>query len=130
MPRKVLFSFICALALALGFAPFKFFFLAYFALIPFFLTSWKCESKKAAFGWGFLTGLLAFIITPVAIPVAFLCSLLLSYMLGVIHFFSHLPLASVTLKTFPLVLVILIYAAYLWFIVKNKSLISKNNETY
>jgi competence protein ComEC len=79
---------------------------------------------------GLMVGILAFIFTPLAIPIAFICSGLLSYMLLVIHFFSHLPFSAFTLKSFPIVLVMLIYLAYLWFVVRNKSIIFKNNETY
>jgi hypothetical protein len=62
---------------------------------------------------GFLTGILAFISTVLAIPVAFICSLLLSYALKIIYIFSHLPFSSVTINNFPLILLILIYGMFL-----------------
>jgi competence protein ComEC len=63
--------------------------------------------------FGFITGLLGFISVTLAWPVAFFTSLLLSYMLKVIYFFSHLPLSAVSLNNFPLSLTILIYLAFL-----------------
>jgi len=62
---------------------------------------------------GFLVGMMGFIFIPLAIPIAFVCSLLLSYMLKVISFFAHLPFSSLTLKSFPLTLVIIIYVIFL-----------------
>ena len=61
---------------------------------------------------GFLTGILAFISTTLAVPIAFICSLLLSYVLKVIYIFSHLPFSSITISHFPLVLLILVYSIF------------------
>ncbi len=58
---------------------------------------------------GFLAGLLAFIFVPLGAPVAFICSLLLSYVLRIIYLFSHLPLSSIGFKNFPLFLMVLVY---------------------
>jgi competence protein ComEC len=80
--------------------------------------------------FGFITGVLGFISVYLAIPVAFICSLLLSYMLKVIYIFSHLPFSSLTFRNFPLILVIIIYGIYFWYILKNRSNIFKNNETF
>ena len=62
---------------------------------------------------GFLTGILAFISTALATPVAFICSLLLSYVLNIIYFFSHLPFSSIIINHFPVSLLALIYAIFL-----------------
>jgi len=62
---------------------------------------------------GFLTGMLAFISNILAVPVAFFCSLLLSYVLKIIYIFSHLPFSSITIIHFPLILLILIYGIFL-----------------
>lgn len=48
--------------------------------------------------FGFLTGMLGFISITLATPIAFLTSLILSYMLKVIYIFSHLPFASLTIN--------------------------------
>ncbi len=61
---------------------------------------------------GFMTGLIALFSITLAIPIAFICSLLLSYMLGVIYLFSHAPFASLAIKNFPLGLAVLIYVIY------------------
>ncbi len=70
---------------------------------------------------GFLTGALAFVSTTLAVPVAFLCSLLLTYILKVIYFFSHLPFSSFSLNSFPLILVIVIYGIFLVIIWKARN---------
>ncbi len=54
-----------------------------------------------------------FVSTYLAILVAFATSLLLSYCLEVIYFFAHLPLAALSLNSFPLSLVIIIYVIFL-----------------
>jgi len=69
---------------------------------------------------GFLVGVLAFIFTFFAIPVAFICSLLLSYILKVIYIFSHLPFASITIKNFPLILTVLIYMVLMFIICRSQ----------
>ncbi|MEI6191358.1 MAG: ComEC/Rec2 family competence protein [bacterium] len=61
---------------------------------------------------GFLTGVLAFCSTFLAIPIAFICSLLLSYVLKIIYIFSHLPFSSITINHFPLILLILVYSIF------------------
>jgi competence protein ComEC len=61
---------------------------------------------------GFITGLLGFISLFLAIPVAFICSLLLFYILKIIYIFSHLPLSSLTIKNFPFYLTVLIYLIF------------------
>src|SRR3989339_734720 len=64
---------------------------------------------------GFFSGLLGFISTFLAIPLTWFCSLLLSYVLEIIYFFSHLPFSVINIKSFPLFLVILIYGIFLLF---------------
>lgn len=61
---------------------------------------------------GLLTGIFSFIFIPLAVPVAFFCSLLLSFSLKVIHIVSHLPFSSINAPDFPLILVILVYIIY------------------
>jgi competence protein ComEC len=58
---------------------------------------------------GFSVGFLGFISTVLTVPVSFVCTLLLTYVLKIIYLFSHLPFSSVTIESFPLVLVIIIY---------------------
>ncbi len=62
--------------------------------------------------FGFLAGILGFIFLPLAIPPAYACSILLSYMLKVIYFFSHLPFSSITVSRFPPGLLILTYGLF------------------
>lgn len=57
----------------------------------------------------FLTAIFGFIHPILSLPFAFVSKLLLSFILFVIHFFASLPFASITIKHFPLVLVILLY---------------------
>lgn len=61
---------------------------------------------------GTLTGSIAFVSATLAVPVAFLCSLLLTYMLKIIYLFSHLPFSSLAFSSFPLILVIIIYGIF------------------
>jgi competence protein ComEC len=68
---------------------------------------------------GFITGIISYLINIIAIPFAFICSLLLSFTLKVITFFAHLPFSAVTLQNFPLSLTILLYFIFLIIIVKN-----------
>jgi len=71
--------------------------------------------------FGFIAGMIAFIFSPLAMPVAFICSLLLTYVLKVIYLFSHLPLASFGLKNFPLSLTLMIYLIFLVLIWRSRS---------
>lgn len=63
--------------------------------------------------FGFITGILGFFSTTLAVPVAFVSSILLSYALSVIYFFSHLPFASLSIQNFSLGLAVIIYVVYL-----------------
>lgn len=76
--------------------------------------------------FGFLTGILGFISLALAIPLAYLSSFLLSYILKIIYIFSHLPFSSVTVKSFPLIFVIIIYGIFLFVIWRSQ----KVNEKY
>jgi competence protein ComEC len=68
----------------------------------------------------FIAGALGFISSIIALPFAYIAEILLSYILSVIHFFSGLSFASVTIKSFPLSLVIALYALILWWVFKKK----------
>lgn len=70
--------------------------------------------------FGFLAGLLAFVSVTLAWPLAWISSWLLTYTLGVIQLFSHLPFSALTFKRFPLALIILIYLWYFWLILRAK----------
>lgn len=78
--------------------------------------------------FGFLTGMIGFVSVALAIPLAFLSSLLLSYMLKIIYIFSHLPLASFTINNFPLSLTVVIYMIFFIIIWRSQNF-SKTNET-
>jgi len=66
--------------------------------------------------FGFIAGMLSFISLFLAIPVAFICSLLLSYMLKVIYLFSHLPFSSFSVENFSLALTVIIYIILIFYI--------------
>ena len=68
--------------------------------------------------FSFLTGMVGFVSTILSIPFTFIAHLLLSYILGVIHFFASLPFASFTIQSFPLFLIVLIYGFIVWWIFK------------
>jgi competence protein ComEC len=70
--------------------------------------------------FGFITGILAFISSLLAVPFAYISSLLLSYVLNVISLSAALPFSSLNLKNFPLILVILIYLIFLVIIWRNQ----------
>lgn len=69
---------------------------------------------------GFITGILSFLSTLLALPFAFISSLLLSYILKVIKLFADLSFSSLTIENFPLVLVVLIYLVFTIIIVRSK----------
>ncbi len=58
---------------------------------------------------GFVVFALALVSPLIAWPVALFCSLLLTYMLNIIYFFSHLPLSSFTINFFPKTLMVISY---------------------
>jgi competence protein ComEC len=72
----------------------------------------------------FVTGILGFISPVLSIPPAFVSHILLSYILSVINFFASLPFASVTIASFPLTVVFILYGALLWWVFR-KSLDTK-----
>lgn len=65
-------------------------------------------------GLGFLTGFVGLISHLLSVPMGYLSSLFLHYELGVVDFFSRIPLASITIPDFPLFLTILIYLYFIW----------------
>ncbi len=69
----------------------------------------------------FLTGMLGFISTVIALPFAYISHLLLSYILSMIHFFASLPFTSVTIQTFPLILTIVLYGLLIWWVLIKRS---------
>jgi competence protein ComEC len=79
---------------------------------------------------GFLAGVLSFVFLPLAIPVTFICSLLLTYVLKIIYLFSHLPLASFNIKNFPLSVTVLIYLVYFIIIWLTANSSKKNDEKF
>ncbi|MCC6323241.1 ComEC/Rec2 family competence protein [Candidatus Nomurabacteria bacterium] len=78
----------------------------------------------------FMTGLFGFVSYSITLPFGFIAHLLLSYILGIIHFFASLPFASVTIKQFPLIGTIILYILiFYWVFRKNhKYLIKKEIE--
>jgi competence protein ComEC len=62
--------------------------------------------------FGFVTGMMALISVTLALPFAFITSLLLSYELKVIDFFASLPFAALSVEKFPLSIVVIIYIIF------------------
>jgi competence protein ComEC len=70
--------------------------------------------------FSFLVGVISFISPTLALPFSFIADLLLSYILGLIHFFATLPFASLNIKSFPLIITILLYGVISWWVFKKK----------
>jgi competence protein ComEC len=68
----------------------------------------------------FVVGVVGFISPSLSLPFAFVSDLLLSYILLVIHFFASLSFASVNIKSFPLIVTILLYIILLLWVFKKK----------
>jgi competence protein ComEC len=62
--------------------------------------------------FGFITGMMALVSSILALPFAFITSLLLSYELEVIKFFADLPFAALNIEKFPLSMVVIIYIIF------------------
>ena len=69
----------------------------------------------------FMTGLFGFVSYAIALPFGFIAHLLLSYILGMIHFFASLPFASVTIKQFPLIGTIILYILIFYWVFRKKN---------
>lgn len=70
--------------------------------------------------FNFISSLIVFIDPTLALPFAYISQLLLSYILLVIHFFASLPLASLNIKSFPLIITVLIYLLLIYWVFKRK----------
>ena len=70
--------------------------------------------------FSFLVGAFGFISPILAIPFAYVAHLLLLYILYVIHFFASLSFASLTIKSFPLFITIILYGFILWWVFRKK----------
>jgi competence protein ComEC len=68
--------------------------------------------------FSFLVGIVGFISPTLSIPFGIISDVLLSYILGMIHFFASLPFASVNIKAFPLIVTVFIYAFLAWWVFK------------
>lgn len=70
--------------------------------------------------FSFLVGMFGFISTVVSLPFGAIADLLLSYIFFVIHLFASIPFASVTIKSFPLFITLILYGLILWWVFKKK----------
>jgi len=71
--------------------------------------------------FSFITGVVGFISPTLSIPFAYLSDLFLSYILFIVHFFASLPMASINIKSFPIVITIILYGLISWWVfTKNK----------
>lgn len=66
----------------------------------------------------FITGISGFILPTLSIIFGYITYLMLLYILSIIHFFGSLSFASVTIHSFPLLLVVFIYGGLLWWVFK------------
>ncbi len=66
--------------------------------------------------FSFVVGLFGFISPMLSLPFAFISDLLLSYILGVIHYFASLSYASVNIQSFPLIITITLYGLILFWV--------------
>lgn len=70
--------------------------------------------------FSFFAGLMGFISPILATPFGYISYLLLSYIFSVIHLFASIPFASVTIKSFPIIIVILMYCFLFWWVFLKK----------
>ncbi|MDD3662894.1 MAG: ComEC/Rec2 family competence protein [Candidatus Pacebacteria bacterium] len=70
--------------------------------------------------FSFLTSVLGFISSFFALPFGYLAHLILSYVFSVINFFANFSFSSVGIKSFPLIITILLYLFLSWWVSKNK----------
>jgi len=70
--------------------------------------------------FSFIVGVLGFISPVLSLPFGYISHLLLSYILSVIHFFASLPFASVSTRSFPLIITILLYVFLIWWVFRNQ----------
>ncbi len=71
--------------------------------------------------FSFLVGMFGFISPVISLPFGAIADLLLSYIFSVIHFFASIPFASVTIKSFPLFITLILYGLILWWVFKIKT---------
>jgi len=70
--------------------------------------------------FSFLVGMIGYISPIVSLPFAYISDLLLSYILSIIHFFATLPYASVNIKSFPLIITLILYGLLAMWVFKKK----------
>jgi hypothetical protein len=70
---------------------------------------------------GFLAGMFGFLGTIIAFPFAALSQVLLSYMFFVADLFAKIPLAGVSINSFPIFMLVISYVILIWFFVKLSS---------
>lgn len=66
--------------------------------------------------FSFLAGFIGFISPFLAMPFAYISHLFLSYILSIIHIFASIPFASVNIKSFPIIVTILMYGILFWWV--------------
>ncbi len=73
----------------------------------------------------FIVGVVGLVSTTLSIPFAYISHLLLSYILSIVDLFASIPFASVIIKKFPIVLVIVLYIIIVWWSMKKSKRIEK-----
>lgn len=71
--------------------------------------------------FSFIVGIIGFISPTLSLPFVFIADLLLSYILFIIHFFASLPFANLNIKSFPLIVTILLYIVLLFWTFHKKT---------
>ena len=69
----------------------------------------------------YISGMFGFLGGVIALPFAYISHLILSYILGVIHFFASFSFASITLKSFPLSVTFALYTFIIWWVFKKRA---------
>jgi len=75
--------------------------------------------------FSFLVGIFGFISPTLAIPFGLIADLFLSYILGMVHFFAGLSFASLNIKSFPIIITIILYIIIIWWVFRKKITQSK-----
>jgi competence protein ComEC len=63
---------------------------------------------------GFITGLLGLVVPVIAFPFGWVTYLFLHVEIGIVHMFSQLPFASISIVNFPFILVLIFYSVVVW----------------
>lgn len=78
--------------------------------------------------FSFIVGVFGFISPILSLPFGYISDLLLSYIFSIIHFFASFPFASVSTRSFPLIITILLYIFLIWWVFRGSRNIKEKNK--